>query len=193
MRFGERAGDYAQCSAGPAQSAHQRADWHLQNVGSLLIGQAFKGNQQQGLLLLKRQGLDGAGHFRQGKMPWLRRRRCKFGYGVDIDLLAPPMVGTKRVAIKVQQDGKKPGADRSGGPEQPALGNGAFEAILYQVIGQVDIARQRPGIAPESWNAGFNLVEEMVHGMPRLYSTARCQTPPTPSPLMSPAAMSSYQ
>src|SRR5690349_5012695 len=127
-------------------------------------------------------------------MARLRRRGRGFGDGVKGHGLAPSLGGTKTVAIKAQEDGEEPGADRAGWPEQSAPGNGAFETILNQVIGQIGIARQRPGITPEGRNAGFDLVEEVAQDGARLaYSTARCQTPPTPSPVTSPGALSSFQ
>ena len=162
MRFGRRAGQQAQGGTGTAKPAHQRAERDADYPRGLGIGYTFKGHQKQGFLLIEWQGFNSSRQFCQGNMARLGGRRGQFGYRVDIDLLAPSMGGTKVVAIKVQQNGEKPGADRSGRPEQAALGNGAFEAILHQVIGQVDIARQRPGIAPQGWYAGFDLVEELV-------------------------------
>src|SRR5690606_32482039 len=63
----------------------------------------------------------------------------------------------------VEEDGEKPGAYRTGRPEQTAPGNGAFEAVLNQIVGQVGAARQRPCIAPQGGHAGFDLIEEIVH------------------------------
>src|SRR5690606_4794018 len=106
---------------------------------------------------------------------------------------APALRRAQPVAVQVQQNGEQPGANRAGGAEQTPPGNGTFETILHQIIGQIGVARQRPGITPESRHAGFELAEKLIHGRSRAYSMARCQTPPTPSPLISPAAMSSYQ
>ena len=47
---------------------------NLEDVGGLLVGQAFESDEQQGFLLLQWQRVDGAGHFGQRDMARLRRR-----------------------------------------------------------------------------------------------------------------------
>ena len=61
MRFLPGACQLPQRGAGAAQPAHKRALGNAENGGRLGIGEAFEGNQQQGLLLIEGQSFDGAG------------------------------------------------------------------------------------------------------------------------------------
>src|SRR5690554_5465632 len=136
MGFGSGAGGQAQRAARPTQPAHQRAQRDGKNGGGLGIGQAFKSDQQHDFLLFNGQGINGAGQFGQRDMTRLGRRTGGFGDAVEVDRLATPASGTPAVAIDIEQDGEQPGADGTGGPEQSAPGNGAFKAVLHQIVGQ---------------------------------------------------------
>src|SRR5690606_21440712 len=60
------------------------------------------------------------------------------------------------------EDGEEPGTYRAGRPEEPAPGNRTLQTILHEVIGEVGVARQRAGIAPQRGHAGLDLVDEVA-------------------------------
>ena len=41
------------------------------------------------------------------------------------------------------------------------LGKGAFETVLHEIIGTIDVARQRTGIAPKCGHSGLDLMQNI--------------------------------
>lgn len=119
--------------------------------------------QAEGAKQAQVQGFEGAPQFGEGEMAGLRCRGCRLGNALNINHIAAPPILPKVVAVNVDQDSEEPGPHRPAGLEQTAAGNGAFEAILHEIIGPVDVAGQRPGISPERGHAGLDFVQDFGH------------------------------
>ncbi len=109
-----------------------------------------------GALLLRQLG-HGAFQIAQFEAFALVRRPSQHRLGFaqpDRRALAHPTADL--VDILIVEDGEQPGPQIGPFLPQMKLPQGTGEAILDKVIGGRDIARQRPGIAPQAGDLGFD-------------------------------------
>ena len=98
-------------------------------------------------------------------MAVLRRRHAQIGQAVGVQMRAAALLAAARIAVQIDEDGEQPGAQGTAGTKQASAGYGALQTILHQIIGVVDIARQRAGVAAQGRHAGFELIEKIDHAI----------------------------
>jgi hypothetical protein len=73
-------------------------------------------------------------------------------------------------AHDVQKDGEELAAQIGVLAVEVEVGHRTFQAILHHVVGEVGIANQAPGIAPQGRDVRLNLVHDM-----RVHRSLRCK------------------
>src|ERR1700722_6270884 len=145
-------------STGARKARHYGADRHALDIGDLAVAQAFQHHQKQHRALLLHQRRQRAGDV------------AAFGFGtagVGIVVeqrgeLRPPRQRSPPVLVEVGQDGVEPAPDIAA-QKQPFQTQRPRQRVLHQIVGDVDVARQRTRIPAQRRNHGFDTLAKRGH------------------------------
>jgi hypothetical protein len=148
-------------TAGPREAGADRADRDLEHPGGLLIGHALDGDQDDHLL-------EHLGEFREAPLQVADLQRVILPRGawqtIDTVLERHPLAMLRLARIRahhVQEDGKEPAAQVDVLAVEVEAGDGAFQAILHHIAGEVGIVNEAPGIAPQARDVRLDLAQDV--------------------------------
>src|SRR5579875_3510043 len=151
--------------AAARQARHHRAQGDLQHLGGLLIAHAFQADEEDDLLLLRRQCVEGAREVPQLKGYGLgcrARQACHDLIEINADAGAPPAL--KQIYIGIGKNRKKISAQIPDAVPEVTSRKRALQALLHQLVRIVLVPQQRPGIAAQIGNVALDAFSGMSHG-----------------------------